>query len=325
MTELPDRRTILTAGLGALGTAVLPAIAQAKTPAIPIIDTHIHLFDGTRPQGAPYLGSKAYAAKTNISLPAGYRPLARPTGIVGAVAVEASAWIEDNLWLLEVAQADPMIVGVVGRLDPTKAEFAEYLGRYHKNPLYRGIRYSRFYTADGGKIALNPAAVDGLKLLAEADLVLDTANPSMNLMQASVLLADAVPNLRIIADHLAGFDPKPEEQAAYDATIKELAARPNIMVKLSQVYHPKPDGIVSTDYEPIRARLDYLLAAFGEDRVMFGSDYPNSYGITTIPQAVALMQRFYATKSHAAAEKYFWRNSARIYKWIKRAADQPTP
>jgi predicted TIM-barrel fold metal-dependent hydrolase len=56
---------------------------------------------------------------------------------------------------------------------------------------------------------------------------------------------------------------------------------------------------------------------------MFGTDYPNSHGVATIPEAVSLTKRFFADKPRAAAEKYFWRNSARIYKWAPRAADQP--
>ena len=67
-----------------------------------------------------------------------------------------------------------------------------------------------------------------------------------------------------------------------------------------------------------------LYQAFGEDRVLFGTDYPNSYGVATIPEEVALMKRFFATKSRAAAEKYFWKNSAHIYKWTKRLPTQPT-
>ena len=216
-----------------------------------------------------------------------------------------------------------MMVGVVGRLDPAKPEFAEYLGRFTKNPLYRGIRFARFFRNDGGNVVLDPAAVAGLKQLAEADLVLDTANPSMDLLHGNLLLADAVPTLRIVVDHLAGFDPTPEQLPAYHAVILELAQRPNVFVKLSQVYHPGGDGAVATAWEPIRDRLDYLFAAFGEDRLMFGSDYPNSYGVATIPQAVAVMKRFYDAKSTRAAEKYFWENSSRIYKWIKRLPVQP--
>lgn len=318
------RRHVVTGSAAALAAGPTGAFAQSPSvDRIPIIDAHIHIFDGTRPQGARYMGSPAYRAISKVSLPTGYRPLAQPTGIVGAVVVESSNWIEDNLWYLEIAQADPIIVGVSGSLDPGKPEFGEYLGRYHKNPLYRAIRYSRFYHQDGGKTVLNTDMVENLKLLAQADLALDTANPSMPLMQANVLLADAIPNLRIIMDHLPSFDPTPENQQAYEAVVKEMAARPNIFVKLTEVYHPQPDGTVRMEYEPLQTRLEYLYNIFGEDRVIFGTDYPNSYGVATIPQEVSLMKRFFASKSREAAEKYFWKNSAHVYKWVKRTPEQP--
>ena len=213
----------------------------ASVDTVPIIDAHIHLFDGTRPQGASYMGSAKYSAQSKTSLPGLYEPLARPSGIVGAIIVESSAWVEDNLWYLEVAQTNPIIVGVSGRLDPYKPEFGEYLERYHKNPLYLAIRASRFYTNTNGKVTLDAVAVDNLKLLAQAGLAQDTANPSMALMTANVMLADAIPTLRIIMDHLPSFDPTPDGQAAYEAVVKEMAARPNIFVKLSEVYHPRAD------------------------------------------------------------------------------------
>ena len=297
----------------------------ASVDNLPIIDAHIHLFDGTRPQGASYMGSAAYRALSKTALPALYAPLARPSGVVGAIIVESSAWVEDNLWYLEVSQADPIMVGVSGRLDPYKPEFGEYLERYHKNPLYRAIRASRFYTNTDGKVTLDPVAVDNLKLLAQADLAQDTANPSMPLMTANVMLADAIPNLRIIMDHLPSFDPTPDGQAAYEAVIKEMAARPNIFVKLTEVYHPRLDNTqVVSDYTRLHDRLEYLYGMFGEDRVMFGTDYPNSYGVATISEEVGLMKKFFSTKTRAQAEKYFWRNAARIYKYVKRANNQPS-
>jgi predicted TIM-barrel fold metal-dependent hydrolase len=292
---------------------------------IPVIDAHIHLFDGTRPQGATYMGSAAYRAKSKTSLPGLYAPLARPSGIVGAVVVESSAWVEDNLWYLLVSQPDPFIVAVSGRLDPYKAEFGEFLERFRKHPLYRAIRASRFYTNADGKITLDKVAVDNLRLLAQADMAHDTANPSMPLMTANVMLADAIPNLRIIMDHLPGFDPTPENRAAYEAVVKEMAARPNIFVKLSQVYHPRADTKqVVSDYAVLRDRLEYLFGMFGEDRVIFGTDYPNSYGVATISEQVGLMKKFFSTKTRGQAEKYFWRNAARVYKFTRRASNQPS-
>jgi predicted TIM-barrel fold metal-dependent hydrolase len=255
-----------------------------------------------------------------------YSSLAKPAGIVGAIVVESSGWIDENLWYLEQCRDNPIMVGVSGNLDPGRPDFGQYVARFHKDPLYRAIRSSRFYSADNGKVALKADHVANLKLLAQADLALDTANPSMNLMQANVLLADAIPDLRIIMDHLPSFDATPDNQQDYEGVVKEMAARPNIFVKLTEVYHPRmTDGVIVKDYELLRARLEYLFDAFGEDRVIFGTDYPNSYGVATIPEEVKLVRRFFSTKRREVAEKYFWKNSARVYKWIKRADDQPSP
>ena len=327
---LKRREVLMSGGAAALVAGTGGALAQsASVDGIPIIDAHIHLFDGTRPTGAGYMGSQAYRAVSKTSLPTQYAELARPTGIVGAIVVESSAWIEDNLWYLEVCRANPFMVGVSGNLDPHMPDFGTYVTRFHRDPLYRAIRYSRYYTADtpgrvdDGKVTLTPAAVENLKLLAQADLALDTANPSMNLMTANVRLADAIPDLRIIMDHLPSFDPTPDNQKAYEAVVQEMAKRPNIFVKLTEVYHPQKDGTVVKDYMPLHDRLEYLYGLFGEDRVMFGTDYPNSYGVATIPEEVGLMKCFFSTKSREAAEKYFWKNSVAAYKWARRTPDQP--
>ena len=318
--------------LGGLAAASLSAQTQTATPGrpqatdsfgpsvdgVPIIDAHIHLFDGTRPQGASYTGSPEYSAVSKRSLPELYEPIARPAGIVGAVVVESSAWVEDNLWYLMVSEPSPFIVGVSGRLDPYKPEFGEYLERYSKNPLYRAIRASRFSTNDNGKITLDKVAVDNLKLLADADLANDTGSGSVAQMTAIVMLCDAAPSLRIILNHVPRFDPAPSEQAAYEAVIKELSGRPNVFAKLSAAYR-------SNNHAGIQDRLEYLYGSFGEDRVIFGTDYPNSYGVATISEEVALLKKFFATKTRAQAEKFFWGNAGRAYKYVKRAADQPAP
>lgn len=327
MREGLSRREFL-AGAGAAAAVASWDGAQAQSASIdriPIIDAHIHLFDGTRSLGAGYMGSPAYRAISKTSLPSMYSPLARPVGIVGAIVVESSGWIDDNLWYLDQCRDNPIMVGVSGNLDPGRPDFGQYVTHFHKDPLYRAIRSSRFYSADNGKVALKPDQVTNLKLLAQADLALDTANPSMSLMQANVLLADAIPDLRIIMDHLPSFDATPDNQQDYEGVVKEMAARPNIFVKLTEVYHPRlTDGVIVKDFEPLRAKLEYLFDAFGEDRVIFGTDYPNSYGVATIPEEVELVKRFFSSKRREAAEKYFWKNSARIYKWMKRTDDQPS-
>src|SRR5690349_17537276 len=271
------RRVFLTEVAAIAGAvAASPRMITSQSPAeiqssIPIIDTHIHLFDPTRPQGAPYSGPPGVPVQP--SLPPRYRALATPLGIVGAIKVEASPWVEDNLWVLEVAERDAIVVGVVGNLEPDKADFGEMLARYHKNQLFRGIRYGNLWGRDITRQADNPAFIDGLKLLAQADLVLDTANPRVDLLQAIVRITDKVPDLRVVVDHLPSLEPTLENQRAYDDALRELQQRARVFVKLSAVIH-RVNGQVATDLAPYRERLNRLVSTFGEDRILFGSDWP---------------------------------------------------
>jgi predicted TIM-barrel fold metal-dependent hydrolase len=296
---------------------------QAQAPPIPIIDTHIHLFDPTRPQGAPYSGPRPAAGQKPIAAyPDRYRRLAVPLGVVGAVKVEASPWIEDNLWVLEVAERDPIVVGVIGNLEPDKPEFAEYLDRYHKNTLFRGIRYGNLWGRDITKQAANAEFISGVRRLADADLVLDTANPRVPLLEAMLRISDAVPSLRIVLDHLPSLDPDAVEQSRYDAALREFRSRRQIYVKLSEIVHRVNDQ-VPTGLGAYRARLDLLMDVFGEDRILFGSDWPNSDGVAPIDKIFAIAKEYFAAKPRAVAEKYFWRNSIAVYNWVKRDPSQP--
>ena len=322
-TKGVTRRAFLHGAAATAGLALTPWQAAGQGPPIPIIDTHIHLFDPTRPQGAPYSGPRVPGQAPIPAYPDRYRKLAAPLGAVGAIKVEASPWVEDNLWVLDVSQRDTMIVGVIGNLEPDKPEFKEYFDRYRKHPLFRGIRYGNLWGRDIGKQVQNAAFIDGLKLLADADLVLDTANPHMTLLEAMVAVNDKVPNLRIVLDHLPNFEPTEAERPAYLAILKEMAKRPAMYVKLSAILR-RVDGQVSTDLASYRAKLDLLMATFGEDRVLFGSDWPNSDGVAPVDQVFSIAKAYFSTQPRAVAEKYFWRNSAKVYKWVKREPSQPT-
>lgn len=98
--------------------AVTPAAAASP---IPIIDTHIHLFDPRRPQGIPW-PPKNNAIMYKPALPDRYRALTKALGIVGAIEVECSPWLEDNQWVLDVAAKDTIIVGMIGNLEPGKPD-----------------------------------------------------------------------------------------------------------------------------------------------------------------------------------------------------------
>ena len=310
-----NRRAFLT-------TSIAGAIAHAQPAPIPIIDTHIHLFDQNRPQGVPYSGG---GENKDPSLPPRYRKLAAPLGIVGAIAVEASPWVEDNLWLLETMEKDPMMVGAVGNLQPEKPEFREYLDRYRKNKLFRGIRYGNLWGYDLVTQISNPVFIDGLKALEQADLSLDTANQRPDLIDATLRVTDKVPGLRVIVDHLPAMllhfsDVK--ARPAVESNLRELAKRNQVYVKISEVMLVKGRTPI-LDPAAYKPTLDYLFATFGENRVIFGSDWPNAAAVNNLPAIVRIARDYFAAKDRQVAEKFFWKNSVAAYKWVRRDASQP--
>ena len=296
-----------------------PAPQTPSKPPYPIIDTHIHFFDSSRPQGVPYGSGRPPA------LPEVYRFIAEPLGVAGAIEVEASPWVEDNLWVLDVSQKDPMMVGTVGNLEPDKPAFHEYLERYHRHPLFRGIRYGNLWGRNLGEMLNKQEFIAGVKELAAADLTFDTANPTPDLIEAIVRLTDRVPNLRVVLDHLPAMTALDDSSTrpGVEANLRELSKR-NVFAKISAVPR-RENGQVVTDPAAYKPRLDLLWDIFGEDRVVFGSDWPNSAGNwVSFEVALAIVRQYFDAKGRTIAEKYFWKNSLAAYKWVKRDSRQPS-
>jgi predicted TIM-barrel fold metal-dependent hydrolase len=290
----------------------LPGALAAGSPAL-VIDTHIHLFDPARPQGVPW-PEKTNAVLYQPALPPRYRKITAGLGIVGAIEIECSPWPEDNQWVLDIAARDNLIVGTIGNLEPAQSGFRPALERLHRNPLFRGIRYGNLWGRNLGAELSQPEFVAGLRMLAEAGLVLDTANPTAALVADVVRLTDLVPSLRIVMDHLPQLDPSA-------ADLPRLASCPNVYVKISGVLR-RENGRVPLDLEFYRARLERLWQLFGEDRLLYGSDWPNSDQWGTYSQVFNLVREYFRSKSSAAREKYFWRNSIAVYRWIARNPEQ---
>jgi L-fuconolactonase len=306
-----NRRTLLS------GAAALAADARPQAPSFPIIDTHIHLFDPTRAQGVPW-PSKDNKVLYKPALPDRYRKIAKPLGITGAIEVEASPWLEDNQWVLDVAAKDPIIVGTVGDLEPGKPDFRKHLDRFHRNPLFRGIRYGNLWGRNLGAELAKPEFISDLKALAEAGLELDTANQNPALISDTVRLTDRIPNLRVVIDHLPQLEPPtdPAAHKAYHANLLELGKRPQIYVKVSEVLR-RVDGRVPLDLNFYRPRLDQLWEIFGEDRLVYGSDWPNSDLWAPYPQVLKIVREYFSAKGSAIAEKFFWKNSVAAYRWSR--------
>jgi L-fuconolactonase len=282
-----------------------------------IIDTHIHLFDPTRPEGVPW-PTKADGVLYQPTLPERYRKVSQEFGIAGAIAIECSPWVQDNDWLLETAGRDGIMVGVVGNLDPGAKEFGKQLDRLARNPLFRGVRYGNLWDRDLGAQVAKPEFISGLRALADAGLSLDTANPDPALIAAVVRVTDQVPNLRVVIDHLPQLDPPPDGRTleAFRTNLRELGAKPQVYVKISEVLR-RVDGRVPTDLDFYRARLDEIWHTFGEDRLLFGSDWPNSDRWGTYAEVFRIAHDYALSKEASVQEKFFRKNSIAAYQWTK--------
>ena len=317
-----QRREFLRLGASLGASWATSGIARALPSAIPVIDTHIHLFDTGRPGGVPW-PAKTDTALYQPALPERYARIARPLGVAGAIVIEASPLASDNDWVLNVAANHPIIVGMVGDLIPGTPTYQKDLDRLHANPLFLGIRYGNLWGRDLGVDAQKPEFLADLKLLAERGLVLDSANPNPALIRAIADVAEHLPELRIVIDQLPTAR-VPSEAAARDeywSLLRQLAQNKNIFAKLSEVLaaHIEEAGGPAFNQD----RLDALWNIFGEDHVLYASDWPNSDHHATYQETISILRSYVEAKGPVASEKFFWKNSVAAYRWHRREPDQP--
>jgi predicted TIM-barrel fold metal-dependent hydrolase len=317
------RRDFLKASTATLVGALTGPVQADAFDAVPIIDTHIHLYDPSRPEGVPW-PEKTDSVLYKPALPDRYKAVTKGLGIRGAIAIECSSWESDNNWLLETASKDPIIVGIVGDLVPGNPSFRKSLDRLSASPIFRGIRYGNLWNRNLLVDMNRPGFVEDLKALADARLVLDSANPDANLISALVRVKDKVPELTIVIDHLPNAQLPTEAfaQEQYTKDLEKLRDSPKVFAKLSEI-PVRVNGKVPLELGFYKQKLDIIWSIFGENRLLFGSDWPNSDHLANYPQTFGLVRQYIGTKSRIAEEKFFWRNSIAAYGWRPRLATQP--
>jgi L-fuconolactonase len=317
-----DRRDVLKLGLG-FAVASVGATVEARS-AVPIIDTHVHLFDPTRAGGVPW-PPKDDAVLYKPALPSRYEEVTGALGIVGAIVVEASPLDRDNDWVLQQAAHHPVVVGLVGNLIPGSPSYGRELDRLHANPLFVGIRYGNLWDRDLSADVKKAGFVSDLRKLASNGLELDSANPDPKLIRAMLEVSQQVPELKIVIDHLPAATVPTETIALkeYWANLRSLSQNARVFVKLSEV-PVRIANSVPKDVSFYKDKLDAIWDVFGEDHVIFGSDWPNSDHLATYRETLDLVRSYVSTKGSVASEKYFWRNSTVAYGWHPRNPDQPT-
>ncbi len=286
--------------------AFLASAVAAFGASQPIIDTHVHFYDPSRPQGVPW-PPKSESLLYKTVLPKRYEQLVGPMGVKGAVVVEASPWREDNQWVLDLAKDNPIIVALVGHLEPGAETFRSDLQRYTRNRFFRGIRVG------GAAIRNEKPFVGAMRALADADLSLDAIGQA-TILPAVLAITDQVPNLRVVLNHM------PVEPSGWQTTseLRELAKKPQVFSKVSGVLK-RVDGTVPSNVAAYKPALDEIWKLFGPDRVVYGSNWPVSDKLAPYATVLKVMQEYLSTRSEADARKYFFDNSKACYKWVERS------
>jgi L-fuconolactonase len=278
-----------------------------------IVDTHTHLYDPTRPQGIPWPKETDDLLYRTV-LPRHFAEAANPSGVSHTVVVEASVWVADNDWILDLATNEPAIVGFVGNLDPYQDDYIPTLDRLSANPLFRGVRLRR---KELDRVA-DPDILSAIKELADRDLEMDLlVNPPE--MPTVGAIAKTIPDLRIVVNHVAhvlidGNAPDPEWVVGLNA----LAAFPNIYMKVSGFVERSKQQPAPADPEYYKPAFDAMWDTFGEDRLVFGSNWPVCGKAAEYGTVFDIANAYFTDKGPTAREKYFVENGRAAYQWVER-------
>ncbi len=312
MKRLPlTRRTFLRQSTAFACAASAVVSRSALSTPIPAIDTHTHFYDPRRPQGVPWPRPEEKLLY-QPHYPAQFRALTAPLNVVGTVVVEASPWVEDNQWILDLAKDNSDIVGFIGNLKLGDPEFAAQLKRFSSNPLFRGLRLSEKSIAEG----LDQSAFErDLQQLGEREFTLDVLGGA-TLLPHIPRVAKLAPKLRVVIDHLpfANWD---QNTQAMRSALAEVARLPQVYAKVSNVARRVDDRVIE-DLSVYHPRLDVLWELFGADRLIFGSNWPVSNLVGPYASLHKIVVEYFGEKGQTAAEKFFWRNSRRAYSWFSR-------
>ena len=283
-----------------------------------IIDTHVHFIDPTRFQGVQYPDPIEASRLYRTVLPLHYKAITASHGITGVIVVEASHWIEDNQWILDLAKKEPLIVGFSGNLDMRANNFESNLSRFASNSLFRGIRPRMLNPADYS----DPKVVNSAALLESYDLEMD-AHIVYQDIEHLISLVNQVPKLRIVINHIGAGRPingKTANQEWANA-MGEISKYPNIYCKVSAVLQHSEILPAPYDVDFYRPTLDVLWDLFGENRLVYGSNWPNVEQVGPYSQELGLAKEYFGEKGRVASEKFFWENAKVAYKWIDRSGE----
>jgi len=271
------------------------------------IDAHQHFWDYS-PAEYPWIGAGMERLARDYR-PADLAAVAEPLGVTGSVAVQARQSLAETRWLLRIADESPFIKGVVGWVDLRSGRAGDEIAALAEQQKFVGVRHVVQDEPDP-RFLLGDAFVRGLRQLHAFGLVYDLLLYPPQL-PAAVELAGLLPEQPFVLDHLAKPRIKTGEIAEWRRDLEALAAHENVACKLS--------GLVTEaawrqwkrdDFTPY---LDVALAAFGPERLMFGSDWPVCVLSGEYADVVGIIDGFISTLTPAEQSLIWGDTASQVY------------
>ncbi|WP_152047803.1 amidohydrolase family protein [Aureimonas psammosilenae] len=231
-----------------------------------IIDTHLHLvyperFSYPWLEDAPKL-NRPYRLED-------YLAEASPLGIEAMLHMEVDVAPRDRERETDFALSHGApVIGALAACRPEEEGFAIEAERLAAKPGVKGLRRILHQSPDA--LSQTPRFAENLRRLVPLGLSFDLCLLARQL-HLGVDLADACPNVSFVLDHCGVPDIAGEALDPWREGISALAERANVCVKLSGIVaYAKPDWTV----EDLRPFADHVIAEFGFDRIVWGSDAP---------------------------------------------------
>lgn len=246
-----------------------------------IIDAHQHFWDPARAD-YPWMEADELAPIRRAFGPADLAPLLQANGIKASIVVQCRSALAETEEFLRIAHADPFVVGVVGWADLTDGALDETLERLRSSPggdKLVGIRHQVHDEADPDWL-LREDVQRGLAAVFARDLTYDFLVRSREL-PAAIATAQAFPHARFVLDHAAKPPIADGGSDEWADRITALGTCGNVWCKISGL---ATEAVWNDwDAERLFPFIAHAAECFGEDRMIFGSDWPvcllaGSYG-----------------------------------------------
>ena len=275
----------------------------------PIVDSHVHLWDPRRFR-MPWLDDIP-DLRRRFERPE-FAEAAAGLPIQNLVYVQVDATPAYSLLEARWALEQPLVAGVVAWAPMEDGDVVTtYLDELQRmGPGIKGIRRLLQEEPDPDFLVA-PSLIEGLRLLPKYGYSFDICIRHQHMARA-VDMVRACPETQFILDHLGKPDARSHLLDPWREQLAGLGALPNVVCKLSGlVTEADHDHWTVADVEPYAA---HVLKVFGEDRVMFGGDWPVVRLASTYRRWVETLDALTAALSPSAKRKLWADNARRVYR-----------